>query len=105
LPAGVINVHLPNNQVMKKQSNTNEEGLSDKKEDQHIEWDNGEVTYGHSVIQSDFKRKNAPSESHEQTTGSDSSIIGSLKNKNLSQDEDIANRNGAEEKGIGGKDI
>lgn len=92
---------------MKKETNINQKGTSVKNDDQNIEWDNGEVTYGHSIIQSEFKKKNQPDESHfkKQPAGENSDTINDLKNQNLSQQEDIGNRNDSNEKGIGGKDL
>lgn len=92
---------------MNKEANKNEESQQGKKNEQNIEWDNGEVTYGHSIAHSEFRRKNAPSEEHiaKAEEGSDDHTISELKNENLSQGEDIGNRNNAEEKGVGGKDL
>lgn len=72
---------------------------------QNMDWDNGDETYGHSIVESEFKRKNTPDPDHlakaEQTT---SDVNDKLKNENLSSNDDISNRNNLEEKGIGGKD-
>ncbi|RDC57481.1 hypothetical protein DU508_10045 [Pedobacter chinensis] len=92
---------------MNNEINNTDGDQFEKQDDQNIEWDKGEVTYGHSVTHSEFKRKNLPSEEHiaKAEEGNDSKIIDDLKNANLSQGEDIGNRNSDEEKGIGGKDL
>lgn len=70
--------------------------------DQNIDWDNGEATYGHK--RSDFKRKDQPDEAHlAKTEGAGHNINHELKNANLSQNEDIANRNKESDKGISGQ--
>ncbi|WP_231427261.1 hypothetical protein [Pedobacter sp. Leaf250] len=76
-----------------------------KTTDPNIEWDNGEATYGHSISESDFKRKNSPNKNHINKTENDANTIDDLKNENLSQGEDIGNRNKTGEKGLGGKDL
>ncbi|RZK16917.1 MAG: hypothetical protein EOO86_13800 [Pedobacter sp.] len=90
---------------MNKEVNNRDEDQSGKRDDQNIEWDNGEVTYGHSIANSEFRRKNTPNEEHIAKTEDNSKTIEELKNSNLSQGEDIGNRNDAEEKGLGGKDL
>lgn len=73
--------------------------------DEDIEWDNGEATYGHK--RADFKRKDQPDEAHLAKTENDPKhhINEELKNANLSQNEDIGNRNKERDKGISGKDL
>ena len=92
---------------MNKEVNNKDENRFDKADDQNIEWDNGEVTYGHSIAKSEFKRKNMPSEEQisKREDSNHSNTIADLKNSNISQGEDIGNRNSAEEKGLGGKDL
>ena len=92
---------------MNNENNGREENSPVKKEEQNIEWDNGEATYGHSVANSEFKRKNTPAEEHtnKEDEKSDPKINEDLKNSNLSKGEDIGNRNSNEEKGIGGKSL
>ncbi|WP_406824084.1 hypothetical protein [Pedobacter sp. KACC 23697] len=70
-----------------------------------IEWDNGEATYGHK--RTDFKRKDEPQSSHTVNTENDParSVNEDLNNSNLSQGEDIGNRNKNDEKGLRGKDL
>jgi len=70
-----------------------------------IEWDNGEATYGHK--RADFKRKDQPDETHLAQSENDPehNINQALKNANLSQNEDIGNRNKEKNKGISGKDL
>ncbi|WP_293310206.1 hypothetical protein [Pedobacter sp. UBA5917] len=72
--------------------------------DQDIDWDNGEATYGHK--RNDFKRKDQPDEAHlAKTESADHNINEGLKNANLSQNEDIGNRNKEADKGIKGQDL
>ncbi|MBT2564600.1 hypothetical protein J7E50_01175 [Pedobacter sp. ISL-68] len=73
--------------------------------EEDIEWDNGEATYGHK--RADFKRKDQPDEAHLAKTENDPKhhINEGLKNANLSQNEDIGNRNKERDKGISGKDL
>ena len=73
--------------------------------DEDIEWDNGEATYGHK--RADFKRKDQPNEAHLAKTENDThhNLNEELKNANLSQNEDIGNRNKESDKGISGKDL
>jgi len=73
--------------------------------DRNIEWDNGEATYGHTISDSEFKRKNTPSKDHISNTENETNTIDNLKNENLSQGEDIGSRNSIDEKGLGGKDL
>jgi len=74
--------------------------------DQNIEWDNGEATYGHSITESPFKRKNIPTPSHlAKVDQADGDVNENLKNLNFANDEDPANRNSNNEKGLGGKDL
>jgi len=70
-----------------------------------IEWDNGEATYGHK--RADFKRKDQPDDIHLTKTENDAKhdINKVLKNANLSQNEDIGNRNKERDRGISGKDL
>ncbi|GGH17028.1 MULTISPECIES: hypothetical protein [Pedobacter] len=72
--------------------------------DEDIDWDNGEATYGHK--RTEFKRKDQPDEAHLANTEghSEHDVNKTLKNTNLSKDEDIANRNKEADKGISGKD-
>ncbi len=93
--------------AMNKEDNSKDEGQQGKKTEQNIEWDNGEVTYGHSIAHSEFRRKNMPAEEHvaKAEEGNDTKTIPELKNANLSQGEDIGNRNSTDEKGVGGKDL
>ena len=73
-------------------------------QDEGIDWDNGEATYGHK--RNDFKRKDEPDETHLAKADADSQNINkALKNANFSQNEDIANRNKDADKGIRGKDL
>ncbi|SDG78372.1 hypothetical protein SAMN05421827_11135 [Pedobacter terrae] len=76
--------------------NNNEEG---------IEWDNGEATYGHK--RADFKRKDEPAASQVVSSENDPArgVNENLTNSNLSQGEDIGNRNKNDEKGLRGKDL
>lgn len=76
--------------------NNNEEG---------IDWDNGEATYGHK--RTDFKRKDEPANPHSVNTENDHirNLNENLTNSNLSQGEDIGNRNKNDEKGLRGKDL
>ncbi|PWS27024.1 hypothetical protein DHW03_13480 [Pedobacter yonginense] len=93
--------------------NTGEENTNsidsgrDKNQDQNIEWDNGEPTYGHAVNPSSIKRKDAPSEDHLKNIeeADATNIISDLKNVNLTNDSDLGGRNSDEEKGIGGKSL
>lgn len=73
--------------------------------DEYIEWDNGEATYGHK--RTDFKRKDEPEASHLLKTENDPkhTVNENLSNSNLSQGEDIGNRNKNNEKGLRGKDL
>ena len=73
--------------------------------EEDIEWDNGEATYGHK--RADFKRKDQPDESHLLKTENDPThaVNENLNNSNLSQGEDIGNRNKNNEKGLRGKDL
>ena len=75
--------------------------------DENIEWDNGEVTYGHMITNSSFKRKDLPDPQHQQhlEETSNKKIRKSLKNSKFIKDEDIANRNKGAEKGIGGQNL
>jgi hypothetical protein len=70
-----------------------------------IEWDNGEATYGHK--RTDFKRKDEPEASHIESSENAPvrSVNENLNNSNLSQGEDIGNRNKNDEKGLQGKDL
>ena len=79
----------------------------DKTEDQHIEWDNGDPTYGHAVNPSSIKRKDSPGEDHlkDNEEADDAKIISDLKNTALSKDSDIGGRNIDKDKGIGGKSL
>ncbi|PWS31880.1 hypothetical protein [Pedobacter paludis] len=79
----------------------------DKNENQNIEWDNGDPTYGHAVNPSSFKKKDAPEEEHLKTSEKDvdKQINTDLKNLNLANDSDVGNRNSENEKGIGGKSL
>ncbi len=79
------------------------EGINSN-EDQ-IEWDNGEATYGHKRV--DFKRKDEPAASQVVRSENDPvrNVNENLTNSNLSQEEDIANRNKNDEKGLRGKDL
>jgi len=83
---------------------SNENKNIDPNED-HIEWDNGEATYGHK--RADFKRKDEPETPHSVNTENDPirSVNENLTNSNLSQGEDIGNRNKNDEKGLRGKDL
>lgn len=73
--------------------------------EEDIEWDNGEATYGHK--RADFKRKDEPQASHLVNTenGPDQKVNENLTNSNLSQGEDIGGRNKNDEKGLKGKDL
>lgn len=64
--------------------------------DDGIEWDNGEATYGHKLPE--VKRKDEPEVDPLEKAEGD--VNQHLKNKNLSQDEDIANRSRNENRGI-----
>lgn len=76
-----------------------------EKLNQNTGWDDGDDTYGHSIIESEFKRKNTPDPDHLKKTEQESNDVNDkLKNKNLSNNDEISNRNNLEEKGIGGKD-
>lgn len=78
----------------------------DQKYDQNIEWDHEDATYGHSISNSTFKRKDVPDEDHiAQVQEAKIDVIENLKNTNLSTSEDLANRNNTDEKGVGGKDL
>lgn len=79
----------------------------DKNEDQNIEWDNENPTYGHAISQSSFKRKDAPDEEHlsDNADTDDSNVITDLKNSSLSNNIDLGNKNNDEEKGVGGKTL
>jgi len=70
----------------------------------NIEWDNGEATYGHK--RADFKRKDEPDASHtNEENNPPRNVNENLNNSNLSQGEDIGNRNKNDEKGLRGKDL
>ncbi|WP_235526094.1 hypothetical protein [Pedobacter sp. Leaf216] len=73
--------------------------------DDDIEWDNGEATYGHK--RADFKRKDQPDDAHlaKTKTVGKHNINKELNNANLSQNEDIGNRNKEKDRGISGKDL
>ncbi|MGM9474932.1 hypothetical protein ACS5PU_00830 [Pedobacter sp. GSP4] len=73
--------------------------------DEDIEWDNGEATYGHK--RPDFKRKDEPDEEHLAKAQKDAEhdVNNDLKHTNLSQGEDIGNRNKTNNKGLKGKDL
>ncbi|WP_412466155.1 hypothetical protein [Pedobacter sp. KLB.chiD] len=72
--------------------------------EEDIEWDNGEATYGHK--RADFKRKDEPMTSHKSGENDvNQDVNGSLNNSNLSQGEDIGNRNKNDDKGLHGKDL
>ncbi|MCX2576155.1 hypothetical protein [Pedobacter sandarakinus] len=75
--------------------------------DQHIEWDNGEVTYGHSVVKPEFKRKNSPSAEHLKQANEEGKkdVNKELKNVNLAEGEDPGSRKKDDNKGVGGKYI
>lgn len=90
---------------MNKESNNTSDNKKDKSQDPNIEWDNGEATYGHSISHNEFKKKNAPNDSHIVENEEKSNTINDLKNANLTNNEDIGNRNELEEKGLGGKDL
>ncbi|MBB6236168.1 hypothetical protein HDC90_000774 [Pedobacter sp. AK013] len=70
--------------------------------EEDIEWDNGEATYGHK--RADFKRKDEPAASHLSKAENDPTHAVN-ENLNLSQSEDIGNRNKNKEKGLKGKDL
>jgi len=77
-----------------------------KLDENNIEWDNGEATYGHAISDSPFKRKNIPDENHlSKLEESDRDVNEELKNINLSSSEDPSIRNSDQEKGLGGKDL
>ena len=91
---------------MNKESNNTSDNKKDKSQDPNIEWDNGEATYGHSITESPFKRKNIPTPSHlAEVDQADGDVNENLKNLNFANDEDPANRNSNNEKGLGGKDL
>ncbi|MEH3111836.1 hypothetical protein [Pedobacter terrae] len=73
--------------------------------EEDIEWDNGEATYGHK--RADFKRKDEPEATHLSKTENDPdrNVNEDLNHSNLSQGEDIGNRNKYDEKGLHGKDL
>jgi len=87
-----------------KEQNQDDDQLN--KFDQNIEWDNGDITYGHSITNSEYKKKNLPDERHlaQNEHGSGDKVNEKLKDLNLSSDEDPGNRNIDDEKGLGGKD-
>jgi hypothetical protein len=88
---------------MKMNDNKNVDPQIDSNRDEDIEWDN--ETYGHK--KTDFKRKDQPDEAHLAKTENDPkhNINKDLKNANLSQNEDIGNRNKERDKGVSGKDL
>jgi len=85
-----------------KNSDSNE-GIN--RNDDQIDWDNGEATYGHK--RADFKRKDEPEASRLAAAENDNSqnITESLNNANLSQGEDIGSRNKSDDKGLRGEDL
>jgi len=77
-----------------------------QKPDQNIELDNADATYGHTISDSPFKRKNVPDEDHmAKVNDAEEDVNKNLTNTNLSEGEDLANRNADEDKGLGGKDL
>ncbi|WP_231459137.1 MULTISPECIES: hypothetical protein [unclassified Pedobacter] len=80
--------------------NTNKEnsGGSNKEHKANIDLDND--TYGHSSNNEAFKRKDEPA--HDGEDNIDAS--GKLKDKNLTESDDLSSRNKGENKGIGGKE-
>ena len=77
-----------------------------QKPGQSIEWDHEDATYGHSISNSTFKRKDVPDEDHiAQVQEAKIDVNENLRNTNLSTSEDLANRNNTDEKGVGGIDL
>lgn len=77
------------------------------KEDDGIEWDGDDATYGHAVNNAAFKRKDSPDEAHQSKTEEldNAEIRKNLKNSKFVNDTDITKQNKKEEKGIGGRDL
>ncbi|TCD10133.1 hypothetical protein EZ449_09910 [Pedobacter frigidisoli] len=68
-----------------------------------IEWDNDDATYGHKLPE--IKRKDLPTDEHLEKIKNQLQVNDDLVNSNLSQGEDIGNRNKEKDKGIRGKDL
>ncbi|WP_293744755.1 hypothetical protein [uncultured Pedobacter sp.] len=91
---------------MENNDNKNSDSKEDiNRNDDQIDWDNGEATYGHK--RADFKRKDEPEASHLPSTENDNSqnINENLNNANLSKGEDIGSRNKNDDKGLRGEDL
>lgn len=88
------------------ENNKSEENKA-MKEDEGIEWDGDDATYGHAVNSSAFKRKDLPDEQHQAKAKEtdNAEIRKHLKNTKFIKEADIASRNKNEQKGIGGKDL
>lgn len=84
-------------------NDNNGEQVNPNQVDGRIEWDNGDVTYGHKLP--DIKRKDSPSEEHLEKAKNEHKVNDNLVNSNLSQGEDIGSRNREKDKGIKGKDL
>lgn len=90
----------------KNAPNDHEKKQEQNLDQNNIEWDNGEATYGHAISDSPFKRKNTPGENHlSKAEKSNDDVNQDLKNINLSKNDDPDNRNSGQEKGLGGKDL
>ncbi|WP_316799872.1 hypothetical protein [Pedobacter frigidisoli] len=79
----------------------NKDNVNKQHMDDGIEWDNGEATYGHKLPE--VKRKDEPET--DPSEKAEENVNQHLKNKNLSQDEDIANRSRDENRGVGGNHL
>jgi hypothetical protein len=88
------------------ENNKSEQNKS-MKEDDGIEWDGDDATYGHAVNSAAFKRKDSPDEAHQAKTEelNNAEIRKSLKNSKFVNDADIASQNKKTEKGVGGRDL
>ncbi|MGN7988167.1 hypothetical protein ACTJKC_12550 [Pedobacter sp. 22226] len=103
----MLRIELPENNATMEMNDENKKKEIDPQlgidRDEEIDWDNGEATYGHK--RTDFRRKDEPNETHlAKTDGAAHDVNKELKNSNLSQNEDIGNRNKDADKGISGKD-